>query len=142
MEEIGDRIRAAREARGLSPTDLARKMKADKGVEITPQAIYQIESGGTKNPKPQNLLAIVEVLEADIVQIITGQPSKAKQPRLTEPANGVRNDADDFARGAELIRLYGLVAPPLRERVYKAARQAIIDVGRVVEADAVARRQS
>jgi len=121
--EIGERIQKAREARGLTPTELARRMKSEKGLSITPQALYQIESGGTKNPKPQTLLAIAEVLGVDIVFMISGIQQPA--PALEAPSREAWDNA------AELVRLYGMIDPELRPRAFRAARQVLIDVGRI-----------
>lgn len=123
--DIGERIQKAREERGLTPTELARRMKVEKDLSITPQALYQIESGGTKNPKPQTLLAIAEVLGVDMVYIITGEQRAA------------RVDTGDTSLSleqvAELVKLYGMVSPELRTRAFRAARQALIDVGGIAE---------
>lgn len=121
--DIGDRIQKAREERGLTPSELARRMKVEKNLAITPQALYQIESGITKNPKPQTLLAIAEVLDVDMVYIITGE-----QRALTE---GTTAPDPALSQATDLLTLFASVAPELRSRAFRAARQALIDVGNV-----------
>lgn len=133
--DIGDRIRRAREARNLSPTELARRMKTEKGLAITPQAIYQIESGGTKNPKPHTLLAIAEVLGVDMAYLVTGENHPASP--------GTRDTSEDLQHAADLMLLYSRIGPALRGRAYRAARQALIDVGRLdVGADTTNHRKA
>jgi transcriptional regulator with XRE-family HTH domain len=68
METIGERIRRLREARGLSPADLAH------AVGITPQAIAAIENGDTKCPKLPNALLIARALNISAWEIAFGKP--------------------------------------------------------------------
>lgn len=74
VDTIGTRIKEAREAAGLNQAQLAARI----GVER--QAISQLESGVTKNPKPANLLKIARVTGYSIVWLIEGRgPRNAKE---------------------------------------------------------------
>jgi len=53
---IGERIRQARKAYGMSQVTLARR------VGISKQALYQIESGKTPDPGVLKVMAIAKVL--------------------------------------------------------------------------------
>ncbi len=53
---LGERIRDARIAKGLSQSDLA------KTLTVTPSAVSYWESGETKGLKPENLLACADAL--------------------------------------------------------------------------------
>lgn len=63
---IGQRIAAARAARGLNPSELARL------VGIRPQSLYQIESGVVKSPTPANLFRIADALRVDARELVFG----------------------------------------------------------------------
>lgn len=56
METIGQRVRAARERRGMTQADLARRIQASIN------AINMLESGSISDPKSSRILAIAEVL--------------------------------------------------------------------------------
>lgn len=57
METIGERITWARKKRGLSQADLS------KAIGITRQAMWQIEEGVTRSPKPETLFLIADALK-------------------------------------------------------------------------------
>jgi transcriptional regulator with XRE-family HTH domain len=58
-ETVGDRIRRQREAKGL---DLAPVAKA---AGITISALSQIETGVTKNPRPETLFRLADALDVE-----------------------------------------------------------------------------
>jgi transcriptional regulator with XRE-family HTH domain len=64
-KNIGARIREAREARGLSASDLARS------AGVTPTAVWNWESNGTK-PRPNALAALCKALGVTEVYILSG----------------------------------------------------------------------
>jgi len=64
---IGERLRFARNKKGLSQSLLARK------AGITPSAISQIESGASKKPSANNLLPLARILDVDPNWLITGE---------------------------------------------------------------------
>lgn len=66
---IGDRLKLAREAAGLTQSAVARKAK------VTPSAISQIESGLSKKPSAENLLPIAKALGVHPEWLITGKGS-------------------------------------------------------------------
>ena len=64
---IGQRIAAARAAKNLSQTDLARI------AGVTPSAINQIESGLTKSPKIELVFALADALDVDARTLTFGE---------------------------------------------------------------------
>jgi phage repressor protein C with HTH and peptisase S24 domain len=66
MSTVGDRIRKAREAAGMTQVDLAR------AVGVSKVAISAIESGKTKHPSAPVLFKIADALDADAEVISTG----------------------------------------------------------------------
>jgi transcriptional regulator with XRE-family HTH domain len=73
-ETIGDRIRQAREAKGLSAAELARR------VGITQSALSQIEDGTTRSPKPVHLFAIADALGVDPRKLALGSKEERPDP--------------------------------------------------------------
>ena len=76
---IGERLKIARNNRGLSQSALARK------AGITPSAISQIEAGLTKKPSSENLLPLASALNIDPNWLITGKGSPSPVPLTTSP---------------------------------------------------------
>ena len=76
IDTIGDRIRKARETRGLNQSELGRM------VNMSSQAINLIESGTTKSPTPGNLLAIADALGVTMRELITGRASTTSTAEL------------------------------------------------------------
>jgi len=66
MSEIGDRVREVRERLKMSQAELGR------AVGVTRNAINQIESGATKNPRPQTIYAIADALGVSDRWIVFG----------------------------------------------------------------------
>jgi DNA-binding XRE family transcriptional regulator len=63
---IGDRIRVTRESKGL---DLAPVAKA-AGISVS--ALSQIETGVTKQPKPETLFKLSDALDVDARYLVFG----------------------------------------------------------------------
>lgn len=70
MENIATRIARAREAKGLSQSQLARDMG------ISPQAVQNWEAGKA-NPKGDRLSSLAMILGVSVDHLITGAPMKA-----------------------------------------------------------------
>lgn len=67
---IGQRIRTAREAKALEQKPLA------KAARITVSALSQIETGATKNPKPQHIFAIADALDVEARYLVFGHTDR------------------------------------------------------------------
>lgn len=79
MSDIGDRVREVRERLKMSQAELGR------AVGVTRNAINQIESGTTKNPRPQTIYAIADALGVpDRWLVFGGQPTP--MPRGPPPS--------------------------------------------------------
>lgn len=65
MTSLAKRLKTAREAKGLSQSQLARL------ADVKPQTIQAIEAGNTK--KPQNLVAIAKAVGMDPSALLTGE---------------------------------------------------------------------
>jgi phage repressor protein C with HTH and peptisase S24 domain len=90
MKTVGDRIAAAREAKGLNQTQLA------KAVGISSQAIQQLESGETRGTK--HLVAIAAVLDVtpESLQGVSDGGRKITIP--SRKTNIVEIDGAEFAK--------------------------------------------
>ena len=66
----GQRIRTAREAKALEQKPLA------KAARITVSALSQIETGATKNPKPQHIFAIADALDVEARYLVFGHTDR------------------------------------------------------------------
>jgi transcriptional regulator with XRE-family HTH domain len=73
---IGAQIQRFRELAGLSKSDLARR------VGVSPTAVNNWEANGVM-PRLEVLIALQDVLEVDIIQLMTGSASAA--PQATQP---------------------------------------------------------
>lgn len=77
MGTIGERVKTARLAKGWNQPELA------KAAHISKQAVSQIETGTTKNPKPENILKIADVTGYEIRWLISGEgPQTSKDAAL------------------------------------------------------------
>lgn len=75
---VGDRIRLSRESKGLELAPLA------KAVGITVSALSQIETGVTKQPKPETLFKIADALDVEPRYLVFGHLQRVA-PSLTPP---------------------------------------------------------
>ena len=73
---LGPAVRAAREARGLSLRELARRL------DVSPSFVSQVEHGKA-NPSVGTLYALVTVLGTTLDDLIGDEPSR--QPRSDSP---------------------------------------------------------
>jgi transcriptional regulator with XRE-family HTH domain len=73
-EQLGDRIRKAREDYGMSAAKLAER------VGITRQHLYMIESGRTLDPGALTVTAIAEVLGVSTDALLRGKRPRRRQP--------------------------------------------------------------
>lgn len=90
MTTIGDRIKATRQEKGLSQEELAH------AIGTTKSAISRYEAG-KRQPNLESLRHIADVLNADIVYLISGQTT-------VEVENGILIQAETEVR-AELEKL-------------------------------------
>lgn len=67
---IGDRLRTARESKGLDQPIVA------KAAGITVSALSQIESGKTKQPKPETLFKLADALDVDPRYLVFGHHNR------------------------------------------------------------------
>ena len=72
FKSIAERVTFARETLGVDKTQLA------KLIGLSKQAISAIESGATKSPQPENLLAIADATGFELRWLISeeGPPTK------------------------------------------------------------------
>ena len=73
FKTIGDRVKHAREAVGLNGPQLAGR------IGVTKQAISAIESGKTKQPKPDHLLAIADATGFELRWLISERGPQTKK---------------------------------------------------------------
>lgn len=75
METLASRIREARERAGLSMSDLAKR------VGVSKQAVWGWETGSTKGPRPEHLLALRDILSVSIDWLVFGNGHPAPEKR-------------------------------------------------------------
>lgn len=66
LTTVGDRIKHARESKGLDQAPLA------KAAGITVSALSQIETGVTKSPRPETLFKIADALGTEARFLVFG----------------------------------------------------------------------
>jgi transcriptional regulator with XRE-family HTH domain len=103
-EDVGPRLRAHREQRGLSLRELARRLG------VSPSAISQIETGKSR-PSVSTLYAIVSELGMSLDELF-GAP-KSAQPAAAPPAPARRTQSGQ---------------PPAERHVQRADSRATIDL--------------
>jgi phage repressor protein C with HTH and peptisase S24 domain/DNA-binding XRE family transcriptional regulator len=73
MKKIGEILKEARKKLDLSQEDVAEKVRTITRDKFSRAALSQIESGDTKNPKPQNLQAACDALGIDFRSALSGR---------------------------------------------------------------------
>ena len=101
--EMGDRLREARQARGLSLRGLAERLG------VSPSLISQVETGRAK-PSVSTLYAIVTELGISLDELVypdAKRPSKAPEPAASEELSSATMPAGPVqrAKGRKSIRL-------------------------------------
>lgn len=79
-ESVGDRIRIAREAAGLSKSDLARE------VGVSASSVTQWESGETKKLEGENLVMVAIATAVNPVWLATGKGGRHPTPIMVSAA--------------------------------------------------------
>lgn len=82
MSTMGKRIKALRQAKGLSQQDLADRLGITKG------AVMHWETGRTKNIKNETMLELVRILETDQEFLLFGPdraPARRKSHKRNQP---------------------------------------------------------
>lgn len=92
---VGNRIKLAREAKGWSQPDLARK------VGVSKSAVNQWENGAVQNLKLGNLFAVADALGKDVRDLVFGDTSAAIAVADTSATYSVVT-----AQQVALLRLY------------------------------------
>jgi len=110
---VGNRIKFAREARGWSQPDLARK------VGVSKSAVNQWENGAVQNLKLGNLFAVADALGKDVRELVFGESPSALSVAETSASYSVVT-----AQQLALLRLYQSLPTKVRTRV-RALMQAI-----------------
>lgn len=81
-QTVGERIKFARESKALTLATLA------KAVGISVSALSQIETGTTKNPRPETLFLIADALDVEGRYLVFGHHDRVAPSlsgmRLTE----------------------------------------------------------
>lgn len=72
--ELGKRIRALRQEKGLSQEALAERLG------ISRQAVVKWEHG-TANPSTANLIALSQILEVPLAELVSGKAEEAEPPK-------------------------------------------------------------
>jgi len=83
-ETMAERIKALREARGMSQTELGRY------CGVTKSAVSQWEDGSTENIKLKTFLLLVKALGTDFEYLVYGPtraPDPLERPRSARTAN-------------------------------------------------------
>lgn len=111
LDQLGVRLRQAREAAGITQDDLAR-MSGVRGPTI-----YRYEKGRISAPRADIALALSESLGITIRWLLTGEldePAVERSPGLVAFLASPQSDGltDHERRTLESIRFYGMEAGP------------------------------
>lgn len=84
MDTMGERIKALRQARGMTQAQLAQ------AVGVTKSAVSQWEIGLTENVRLRTFMALVDVLKTDVAFLVYGpnRASGAGSARTRTPRTG------------------------------------------------------
>jgi transcriptional regulator with XRE-family HTH domain/quercetin dioxygenase-like cupin family protein len=127
LPELGERIRAARSAEGLSVRELARRLA------VSPSLISQIERGKA-TPSVATLYAITTELKLSLDELFsgahTGASASAPAPDVViERAAAQAPDAPDVASGLKLLDAARTGAAPADGRLVGPADRTVIQLG-------------
>lgn len=117
---LGERIRMAREAKGLNQDELAELMK------VEPPTVSRWESGEIR-PRPKRLVKLAEILDrtVDWLNGVAAHPeSIAKLQSRIESLEATKDAALDKDT-KELVRIFRDVIPTQRRAVIEFARTRI-----------------
>lgn len=113
---IGKRIKALREAAGLSGSELARR------IGVKPPSLWEIEAGETKTIKAATLMRLSEALNADPAWLSSGRGAPYKMA-VSGPDEG------------ELVSIYRNLTPDGQSALLGAARGILEAQPRATKAD-------
>lgn len=105
---LGERIKKAREAKGLTLKDVAFK------VGVKEPTIQRYESGEIKNPPHQKLLKLAKALGVDINYLMDWNDDGQN---YFEPSNNLHTNEDL----EDIIRIYKLLEKPQRYQLMAKA---------------------
>ena len=110
---IGERLKQAREAAGLSKSELARR------IGVHPSACIQWESPGGTNPSMEHLVHAAVILDISLEWLGTGRgemtPAGEAESNTDDPAPSLTTDEQ------ELIEAYRQLNPMDRRRLLDIA---------------------
>ena len=72
---LGERIKRAREAKGLTLLDVAKE------VGVSEATLQRYESGNIKNPKQPKLLSLAKALDVDVNYLMNWKGDDEKKPK-------------------------------------------------------------
>jgi transcriptional regulator with XRE-family HTH domain len=109
-----DRLRAARDAAGVTDTDIAR------ACGVKNPSVNGWMTGATKTIEGENLLKVCAFLQTSPEWIVFGK--KEDEPKV-KPAFTMNLDAE-LDRAVELMQLYKELSPNARDLILQTARLA------------------
>lgn len=127
---LGLRITQAREAKGITMADLARRIPGTKGRPITRSSIKQWETGATE-PSAMNLRRVADILDVSLEWLANGLGGGSP-----EVINSVDGRSQMMSEG-ELVDLKKL-APDQAKLLAAAMSGKKAEVWRVISCDAMA----
>lgn len=84
---LGERIKRAREAKGLTLLDVARE------VGVSEATLQRYESGNIKNPKQPRLLSLAKALDVDVNYLMNWEGDDGKKEKTS-----IDYDLEDIVR--------------------------------------------
>lgn len=94
MSSLGERIRQAREAKGMSKADLAHRVKMSNA------AIGFLENGGSKDLAGANVFPMADALGVSARWLMTGRETDSDDPPIASPMDEA---ATRLARALALV---------------------------------------
>ena len=117
-DELGQRLRAAREAHGISLRTLAKR------IDVSPSFISQVELGRA-SPSVGTLYALVTALGLSLDDVMTEEPDGPPQPAAVDPGPASAPASGDAATTANTTR------PRIGEHVQRAVGRRVIKMSGV-----------
>ncbi len=87
MDSIGQRIKVLRELRGISQSELSRR------IQVTPQAIQSLESDNNPNRKTKHVVGIAAALDFDPRYLDLQTSYDQFQAQVTQPPSAAKTAA-------------------------------------------------
>lgn len=118
--QLGQRITAARDARGWSRSDLARK------AHVSPSYVTRIEDARYRRPSIDKIAALAEALGIRVTDLT--EPEPAQIPSAAAAALSAMFRPDEAQEVADILSVWARHSEKTRRFILKTMKPLVLDV--------------